>query len=139
MKLGLFLVILLVLLGSMSDTVLGQKGREQRSQTDRLPPLSQPVDCGLILRYIDEALEKADLYKSNIILIIKIKDTRNFSLARTRSNNLKNYLRFRGFKDFEVAVDLDPNEAEKVDLHVRGELLYSIPIKSGDKLDFSGC
>ncbi|WP_212577646.1 hypothetical protein, partial [Vibrio parahaemolyticus] len=114
----------------MSDTVLGQKGREQRSQTDRLPPLSQPVDCGLILRYIDEALEKADLYKSNIILIIKIKDTRNFSLARTRSNNLKNYLRFRGFKDFEVAVDLDPNEAEKVDLHVRGELLYSIPIKS---------
>lgn len=139
MKVRFSLVILLVLLGSISGVVLGQTGREQTSQTDRLPPLSQPVGCGLVLRYIDDALEKAGSYKSNIILIVKMKNVKDGALARTRSKNLKNYIRFRGFKNFEVVVDLDTNEAEQVDLHVRGELLYSLPIKRKDSLVFSGC
>lgn len=139
MRVRFSLVILLVLTGFMSGVVLGQTDREQTSQTERLPPLSQPVGCGLALRYIDDALAKANSYKSNIILIVKMENVRDIALARARSNNLRNYIRFRGFKNFEVAVDLNTNGSDQVELHVRGELLYSLPIKRKDKLNFTGC
>jgi len=139
MKLGFFSVVLLVLLGSMSITALGQKDLVQSSETKLLPPVSQPANCSLVLRYLEDALEKAGLYKSNVILIIKMKNTKNMPLARARSSNLKNYIRFLGFKNVEVVVDLESNDVDKIDLHVKGELLYSLPIRNGDKLRFVDC
>ena len=133
--------LLLVLAGvvSMSDTLLGQNRAVEKPQSNKPQSLSKPVGCGLMVKYIDEALAKAALYNSNIIFIIKMKNSKNHSLVRIRANNLKNYIRFRGFKDFEVAVDLDSNKIETVDIYVRGELLNSIPIEKGSKLSFSNC
>lgn len=139
MKLTHYFVIAIVSFCCFSGTVLGQKKSETSSSASKLPPLSHSVGCGLMLRYIDDALEKADSSGSNIILVIKMKNIINLSLAQTRSNNLKNYVRFRGFRNFEVVVDLNSSRADQIDLHVNGKILYSIPIKSTDKLNFSGC
>ena len=139
MKIKFSLVILLILVGGMSGVVFGQTDREQNSQIDRLPSLSQTVNCEVALRYIDDAIEKANSYKSNLILIIKMKNVTSLALARARSNNLRKYLVYRGFTNFEIAVDANTNGAERVELYIRGERLYSLPIKKKDKLDFSVC
>ena len=139
MKLGLFLTVLLALLGVMSHTALGQTDREKNSQTNLLPPVTQPAGCSLVLRYVDDALFRAPSYKSNVIVIIKMKNAKNLTLARTRSNNLRWYYRSSEVKNLEVVVDLVSNDLDKIDLYVRGELLYSLPIKNGDKLSFVNC
>jgi len=56
-------------------------------------------------------------------------------LAEHRVKNLTNYMRFRGFKDFEIVTDIGPATTERIDIHVSGELLYSLPIDRKSKLE----
>jgi hypothetical protein len=123
----------------MTGVAFGQTEREQTSQISKLPPFSQPVDCELALLYIDDALVKAHSSKSNVIFIVKMKNVSSFALARTRANNLRLYLRFRRFTNFQIALAFDTKEAEQVELYVSGERLYSLPIKRNDKLDLGKC
>lgn len=139
MKLNYSLIILLILFGAMSASVVGQTNSEKISQKDLLPPLSEPPTYELVLRYIDDALVKAFSSGSNLIVIVKIKKTKKFSSVRNGLNCLKNYMLFRGFKNFEVAIDPDTDGAEQIELHVQGERLYILPLKKKEKLDLSVC
>lgn len=133
-------ICILILISSLSGVALGQMGYKQTSEEyNRLPIILETVNCEVALRYIDDALEKAHEKKSNLIVIIKMKNLKSLKLARTRLDNLKKYIRFRGFKKFEVEVNLDADKTEQVELYIQGELLYSFPIKERDKLDFSVC
>lgn len=106
-----------------------------------LPALTKPINCELALTYIDDALVKANSNKSNLIMIINKRKMTNVELARTRANNLKKYLRFRGFENFKVAVDFDFDGTgmEQIEIFVSGQSLYSLPIAPKDKLDLSVC
>ena len=139
MKIKTSFIILLFLLGATSIIVVGQTNTEKTSYDDLLPPLSEPPGCELILRYIDDVLDRAYLNNSNLIVILRMKNIKSITLARTRLDNLEKYIRFRGFTNFEVALDLDASEVEQFELFVQGERLYSIPIKEKVKLDFSPC
>lgn len=139
MKVRLLFVVLLVVTGFTSGAVFCQTKPKVAVQGDRLPPLSRPTDCGLAMRYIDDALKRAFSDNSTIIMIVRTKNVRNAGLARSRSNNLRNYIRFRGFKRYEVVVDLDTNEPDQVDIFVRGEPLYTLPINRNDRLSFLNC
>lgn len=133
------LCILLVSLIIVSPAFVYSQGRaDNQSLDDRLPSLKEFVDHGLALRYIDDALAKARAYKSSVIFIIKMKNSNDISLARMRTKNVRNYVRFRRFENFEVTVDLIASEDDRIDIHVRGEPLYSLPIKKDDKLKFVG-
>lgn len=88
--------------------------------------------------YFDDALAKAYLSKSKLVLIIKMTNVKNSPLAQTRLKNLKNYMLFRDFKNFAVGVDLDKNATDVVDFYVKGELIYSLQIERNDKLDQFG-
>ena len=94
------------------------------------------TNCGILRVYIDDSLARAFIRKSNFIVLIKTNRPRDISLARKRVKSLKNYIRFRGFKDFEVVVDLDARTTERIEFHVKGEVLYSLPI--GRKSKFEG-
>ena len=130
------LVVVLILMILISAEIFGQTDSEQKSQADRLPPPSEPIGSGLLLRYLDDALDKAYFGKSNLIVIVKTKDIKNTGLARSRTKNIRNYIRFRGFTNFEVAADLNSKEVEQVELYVSGERLYSLPIKRKNKLSY---
>jgi hypothetical protein len=133
-------ICILILVSSLSGVALGQTVNKQTSEKyNRLPPALEPVNCESAIRYIDNALERANEKESNLIVIIKMKELKSFKLGRTRLDNVKRYIRFRGFKEFEVAVNLDADKTEQVELYIQGELLYSLPIEGRDKLDFSVC
>lgn len=66
-------------------------------------------------------------------------NVKNRSLAQTRLKHLKNYMRFRDFKNFAVGVDLDKNATDLVEFYVKGELMYSLQIERNDKLQFGHC
>jgi hypothetical protein len=132
-SIGIFFILCLT-----SSAVSGQIA-PKKPQPDVLPPLSKPVGCGLALRYIDDALSKAASSESTIIFIIRSSNVHDISLARVRSNNLRNYVRFRGFKKYEVVVDLDSSDFERIDMFFQGELLYTLPLKRGDRLEFTNC
>jgi hypothetical protein len=106
---------------------------------DKLPEISTPASCSLVLRYIDDSLEKAARHDSSLILILKSPNLEFSGLPLIRTQNLKNYIKFRGFKNFEVVVDLTKNKSDQIELHVKGELLYSIPITRYEKLIFTHC
>jgi hypothetical protein len=84
-------------------------------------------------------LDKAALSNSNVILVLKMKNPNDVRLARRRSSNLKNYIRFRGFQEGIVVMDLDKSESELVQVHINGGLLYSIPLRIKDDLSTVGC
>lgn len=129
---------ILFLFGLMSAVTSGQVSPD-KSQPDLLPPLSEPVTCGLALRYIDDALIKASRDESTIIIIVRSRYVQKIKLARVRSHNLRNYFRFRGFNKHVVAVDLDTCDFEGIDIFVRGELLYKVPFNSEDRFEFTNC
>lgn len=122
----------------LSAAVSGQTSLDN-TQRDVLPPLSSPVACGLALRYIDDALARAFTSGATTIFVVRSKNVQNIALARIRTSNLRSYVRFRGFENFEIAVDLETSEFEQIDIFVRGELLYSLPLKSNDRLKIKNC
>lgn len=139
MKVKFCLIISLVLICILSSVAVGQTKPDQVKQRDLLPPVpSEPINCSLFLNYFDDALTKAYLSKSNLILIIKMTNVKNRSLAQTRLKHLKNYMLFRDFRNFAVGVDLDKNATDLVDFYIKGELIYSLQIERNDKLDQFG-
>jgi hypothetical protein len=138
MKLEIYLAVFLVA-GAFISQGASQPPTNKIIENDHLPALSKPVDCGLALRYIDDALSRAYQSKTPVIFIIRLKNGRNTTLARTRSTNLKGYVRFRRFDDFEVLVDMDASKAEQIDILLDGKLTYTLPINREDKLELSGC
>src|ERR1051326_4538078 len=102
MRLPIVLAFLLLLLGLSSITSLGQVKRVQGFE-NKLPSVSQPAGCSLVLSYLHDAFEKATS-KSTVTVIIKLRNTKNMGLAKSRSNNLKSYIRFLGLKNFEVVM-----------------------------------
>lgn len=140
MRVKFCLIISLVLICILSSVAVGQVSPDQLKQRDLLPPVpSEPISCSLFLNYFDDALAKAHLSKSNLILIIKMTNVKNRHLAQTRLKHLKNYMIFRGFKNFAVGVDLDKNATDMVDFYIKGELIYSLQIERKDKLQFGHC
>jgi hypothetical protein len=131
-------IVLVLSIGMLTGSVSAQ-GRSGAIASDgSLPNPKEAVECGLALRYIDHALSKA-AGNSNVIFIIRMKKSNHVRIARTRSTNIRNYLRFRRFERFEVTVDLNAIKVERVDIYVQGELLYALPLKSNDELNFLGC
>ena len=133
------LVVVVFILASFVVGVFCQSESKVAAPVDLLPPLSRPADCGLAMRYIDDSLNRAFSDSSTIIIIVRMKNIKHTGLARSRSSNLSNYVRFRGFKRYGVVFDLTANESDRVDIFVRGELLYSLPVKQNDKLSLSDC
>lgn len=136
-----FSSILLVSLIIFSASFAYSQNRPDDQSIDvRLPSPKGVVSCGLAIRYADDALAKANYHKSNIIFILKMKNPKDINLARIRTKNIRAYSQIRrGFENSEVAVDLTPTDEERVEIHVGGELLYSLPIKKKDKLEFAIC
>jgi hypothetical protein len=122
-----------------STTILGQVDKARGGEMERLPVPVAPIECELVLRFLDDALDRAFKSDSNVIIIIKTKHPESTLLVRNRTANLRKYLKLRKFEHFEVAVDLDPGVRDEVHIHVRGERLYALPIAAKDKLDLSVC
>ena len=118
-----------------SGVAIGQSDPQNATEPARLPTQSQPINYGLMVRYVDDALARAFIRKSNVIVIIKTMRPKKLSLVLERVNNVKNYIRFRGFENFEVVVDLEASMTERIDIHVEGELLYSLPLDRESKLE----
>jgi RNA polymerase subunit RPABC4/transcription elongation factor Spt4 len=127
-----FLFLVFALIPSAVD---GQTNCEPVSRNNLLSPVWDFANYELILRYIDDAVVKADSDKSNLIVIVEMKNAENYALARTRIKNLKNYFRFRKYENFEVVIDLETEEADRIELHVRGKRLYALPIRKKDRLE----
>ncbi|MER3478820.1 MAG: hypothetical protein C4287_23115 [Leptolyngbya sp. ERB_1_2] len=138
MKKVIFSIAFFPILWLLSSVALSQISYD-KTERDVLPSLSKPVGCGLALRYIDDALEKATSKQSTIIFIVRSRNPHDTALARVRSKNLRNYVRFRGSKNYEVAVDLATYDIERIDIFVQGELLYSLRIGKADRLKFTNC
>lgn len=134
MSIGLMVLVTISCVSLAGQTALGQT-----SQSKRLPSPEGPVNCEDILSYIDDALGKANQSNSNVISIIKMHKRTKTAVAVNRINNIRKYFVFRGFKNFEIAASFDIDDAERIELHVLGERLYSLPIERDDKLDLSVC
>ena len=131
-----FALLLFLVLNYIS---FGQINSGEILSDGRLPKPEQPVGCGLLLRYIDDSLSRAARNESNVILILRATNSNSIKLARARTVNISNYVKFRRFENYEVAFDPRPSANELIDIFVGGKKLYSLPIRTGDKLVLSGC
>lgn len=126
----------------LSMVLTGQARSQTPQDSNKTPQLASPtssVTCETQLEYIDNALAKASESDSNLILIVKSRKGTTFSMNKSRSNGLSRYMEHRGFKFFAVGVDLVSDVSDRVDLFVKGQLLYSLPITRKDNLDFTPC
>lgn len=136
MKLGIQIVVvgIFIVLFSLQETK-AQSGK--RVDDTRLPALTQPVTCELALRYIDDAIERLHEGRdSNLIVIVHMSKHEKSRVKSTeRIDNLKKYFLNRGVKRYIVALGDDNSTYGSYDIFYLGELLYSLPIKKGQRLN----
>lgn len=126
----------LVLIGLFSICAFGQTEVKESRFDRRLPATPKQINCEIVLRYLDEAMAEAHSNNSNLILIIDMKKS-DLKMAEARVNNL--YINLRVFQNYKFGINFDSKESEKLELFVLGESLYSLPVKSKDKLDLTEC
>lgn len=104
-----------------------------------LPEPTGPVGCEEVLSYLDHAIGKAQKSDSNAIFILRMGESTSIKAARKSILDVKKYMRFRGFSNFEVSADFYETKAESIDMFISGRILYSVPIGRFKSLDLSIC
>lgn len=128
------LVLFLVLICS-SSYLLGQND----GGPDLLPPPTGTLDCSTVLRYIDDAVLRADRANSRLFVIIRAKDLKDARLTATRAKYLKSYFRYHRITIVDVLGDVTADRSNVLDLYLNGDVLYSLPIKKRETMVWAHC
>ena len=127
-------VLLLTIICS-SSYLQGQEG----AGSDLLPTPTTTLNCSDVLTYIDDAVLRVDRANPRLLVIVRAKNIKEARIAATRAKYLKNY--FRGRFPFVVDVlgDIAADRSNVLDLYLNGNLLYSLPIKRRETMEWSHC
>lgn len=128
--------ILFTVLICSSSYVLGQK---VDGLDDLLPPPTETLNRCTVLRYVDDAVLRAYRAKSKLFVIVRAKDFRDARLTVTRAKYLKTYFSSKGFTFVEVLGDVSADRSNVLDLYLNGDVLYSLPIKKRETLEWTHC
>lgn len=134
------LLLPLLLIAGLGGSSLGQARIHDDIKEGLLPAPNDFVGCGLSLRYIDDVLDRAYKSESSLIAIVRMRlSSRGVSMARRRMDNLERYIRFRGFTNFNLAVGTREKGNDGIEFYVRGQHIYSLPIRPRDEFNLSIC
>jgi len=131
------LLLSIVLLVFLASSTYGQV--TPSPSTEVLPALTGPVDCELVLKYVDDAIDRAKSTKSTLIFVLKTKKSTSVPVAMTRNRNFRSYALNRGYTAVEAAVDFVEAGAERLDIYLLGKRLYTIPIRANGSFDPMRC
>lgn len=132
------LVLFFVCACSVQSYAQHQNG--DRALSNTLPPLAEPADCELLLRYIDDAITRSTVDpKASFIVLVKSKKGERARVSQNRVNGMRWYLQYRGLSNFEIAATESSGKYASYDLFVLGRKIYSIPLRLNAVADFRGC
>lgn len=137
-KINSILIRLLLIAAFSAGSVFGQCDSRETLELKEKPSPVNPINFGELELFLDYALLVAYKCESNLIAIVKMEKNTTVSLAKLRMKRVGDYVRLRGFKDFQVAAAFDETEPGKIELHVGGKLLYTLPLKKKEKLNPPG-
>ena len=135
MKVKARILILFTVLNCSSSYLFGQK----IDGLDPLPPPAETLSRCTVLRYIDDAVLRAYRTKSKLFVIVRAKDFRDARLMATRAKYIKNYYSSKGFTFVEVFGDVTADRSNLLDLYLNGDVLYSLPLKKREMMDWAHC
>lgn len=135
MKTDARIYLLFLTLICSSSFVYGQ----ERGGPELLPPPDVTLGCSDVLRYIDDAVLRVDRAKPRLLVIVRAKDIKEARITATRAKYLKNYFRGRFPFVVEVLSDISADRSNFLDLYLNGNLLYSLPIKKRETMEWLHC
>ena len=130
LMLGLFLMLI-----CSSGYLFGQ----DTAGPELLPVPSEPLPCSTVMRYIDDALMRAHRAKAKLFVIVRARDAREGRMTATRAKYLKSFFRAKNFTYVEVFGDISDGRSNILDFYLDGEVLYSLPIRKRETMEWTHC